>query len=79
MNKYLVVVFDRRDTTKSTPTFVVAETPNKALMVLQHRRTDDKEALYDHQQYVNERLQEVSDTFSCIPEEEIDTLVYKIG
>ncbi len=71
MNKYLIVGFDRYNTEESGHTFVMGKDPIDALM-------NDPDEDYE-MEWIEEEIIHSNETFSCIPGEESDILIYKVS
>lgn len=82
MNNYLVIYFNRYDTTKSQHNTVVSNGPQEALykdVCNRYSSQLDPDEIEREYQFLLETYEEVSDTFSCVSLEENDYLIYKIS
>ena len=81
MQRYLIVNFDRYNTENSKQAFVTAPSVKEALWkhaLTRENGDEDEDDEEEYMSYVNSSLITVNDTFSCIPGEETDVLVYTI-
>ena len=80
MSKFLVVTFDRYETSNSTHTFVEADKPFNALIkVLKVEEDDPEEGVKQYIEYYKEEFMKGSKGFWCVSGEETDYLVYEIS
>ena len=81
MNNYLCINFNRYDTERSKHNTIQADGPQEALykFLFEQLAADaTHDEIQREYQYLLESYIQVSDTFSCVPGEENDYLIYKI-
>jgi hypothetical protein len=74
-HQYLVVHFDRYDTSKSTHTFLLADSPVDAIWLSAPEECRDDPEVLD---YFKDNIHHANAEFSCVAEEESDYLCFRM-